>query len=98
MSRLIDADEAVKDARNRELYCKSDRNGEKLVPVNTVGDFIERYPTADPYYHAHWIPEYDIDTGIFTGYRCSRCGNKETDFKSKYCRICGARMDEKVKK
>lgn len=47
--------------------------------------------------HGHWTLEIDTDTGVITGWRCSECDNKESDFRSPYCRMCGTVMDEEVK-
>lgn len=67
--------------------------------INAAYEAIQSEPAADvaPVVHGHWISEY-IGYGV-TRYRCSRCGviigeSEIDDFgHSKYCCMCGAKMD-----
>lgn len=86
---LLDAIPPTKEDKQISLY-------------GAVADFISLVcdvPAADvaPVVHGHWISEY-IGYGV-TRYRCSRCGviigeSEIDDFgHSKYCCMCGAKMD-----
>lgn len=76
----------------------SDENCPMFIAA-TIDQVIDYEPAADvaPVVHGHWISEY-IGYGV-TRYRCSRCGviigeSEIDDFgHSKYCCMCGAKMD-----
>lgn len=76
----------------------SDENCPMFIAA-TIDQVIDYEPAADvaPVVHGHWISEY-IGYGV-TRYRCSRCGviigeSEIDDFRhSKYCCMCGAKMD-----
>lgn len=80
----------------------SDENCPMFIAA-TIDQVIDYEPAADvaPVVHGHWISEY-IGYGV-TRYRCSRCGviigeSEIDDFgHSKYCCMCGAKMDGKMR-
>ena len=51
---------------------------------------LENAPTIDPVKHGHWIV---LHTGLPVC-ECSCCSNLGSP-NSKYCSVCGAKMDEK---
>lgn len=55
----------------------------KAIPIADVAEVV----------HAHW--EYYYDSLIETNLKCSQCGYK-TNFKTKRCEVCDAKMDEEV--
>lgn len=99
MSRLIDADEilqylekqrtfAVVDCKRNNAYGKGMRDAMKI---------IKEAPTieAEPVRHGHWINVWDEnDPNISTFGRCSKCDEKSKRPLGRYCRWCGAHMDE----
>lgn len=107
MSEYIDKDAAVGEGYLQDWYIESVVGGAEPVWTEAhieelANDFIvipKDTPAADvaPVVHGHWISEY-IGYGV-TRYRCSRCGviigeSEIDDFgHSKYCCMCGAKMD-----
>lgn len=90
--RLIDADEL-------EYEVTVTKDG-KVINIVT-DDEIDKMPTveAEPIKHGHWIKPTVISGRAFDLRHCSYCNGVPcgvTD-DTKYCAICGARMDEEVK-
>ena len=48
-------------------------------------------------YTEHWILDIDNDYPVMmrTGWRCSKCGRRESYGRTPYCPYCGAKMEAK---
>ena len=86
------------------------KGDEPVYQVIAFKHEIDLIPSADvaPVRHAHWIKDEYWSEGTGMGevygyyYKCSDCGETvQGDYKEctdKYCRNCGAKMDEKLPK
>ena len=95
--RLIDADKLVRDIKLAERSMVEHPPGMFAMSTQAAIDAIniQRTVDAEPVVHAHWI-----ETDCFDDYgnrfaSCSNCGKWETVW-DKYCRECGAKMDEEA--
>ena len=100
--RLIDADklsnilsgmeEEYKAEINQDGPCDDPFSDGILSAMVTVHWQISHAPTIDavPVIHAHWIKQNGFDN-LFA---CSNCEEFAECGEDKYCRHCGARMDE----
>ena len=93
MPRLIDAEELLKHAYDSGAW-KDAETGyhQRVVDIEDIEDV----PTVDaePVRHGHWISASPLtDT-----WECSECQYNIIDeaFKTPYCPICGAKMDEEA--
>ena len=104
--RLIDADEIVRKAEHvAEMWKKSLVNAKnareqsdiarELNLFNAVSAFAKECSTIDPVKHGHWILKGNGNADCSCcGYRSSRV--YDDDNADRYCRHCGARMDENI--
>ena len=60
-----------------------------------VDRIIDGALTIDPVRHAHWIQDPDDAYHCRPFPRCSACGKRD-EHMGKFCRECGAKMDEEV--
>lgn len=69
---------------------------DERIPFETiVSDLRDAIPSADvvPVVHAKWVKRSFVSSDVF----CSECHTlettKESNYKSRYCPHCGAKMD-----
>ena len=56
-------------------------------------DMFESLPTAEK--KGRWVwKKHDEETGIDEHYFCSECGFPQGQIYTKFCAVCGARMEE----
>ena len=102
MSRLIDADELMKNIdeqlASHDGLDMFDRETVYLIGVNDVASYIVTAPTVDAesVRHGRWEKVYGDHLSM--GHRpwvvcCSVCGR--VGMESNYCPHCGAKMDSK---
>ena len=95
--RLIDAD-ALKEIISGNSYILRDSINSMNFGMfwDGIEQAIDESPTidAEPVRHGHWI-EDEIQIHIEKTYHCSECDCLAwgEDEKTRYCPICGARMD-----
>lgn len=100
MSRLIDAD-ALNAAMYHEAF-ETDTDMQKWdsgcwIRYKMFERAIKATPTieAEPVRHGHWINIWDEDDpDISTFGRCTRCNEISERPLGRYCKWCGAKMDE----
>ena len=80
--RLIDADKAIEDIKERwsEFFCPE-------CGYEVAVQFIEEQETIDPIIHAEWKEDGCL-------YKCSNCGMTNSYYSDSYCVCCGAKMDK----
>lgn len=101
MDDLISRKEAIDWVQNilaTHLYYHP-RSKSRNVPIDEVIDRLERLPFVDAVKHGRWIKHNEIKN-IYGGkyIECSECGEKyvvQYIEDEKFCRNCGARMDER---
>lgn len=112
MSDYIKRDDAIEAMENQfadimRTHKRRVTTGEKAIASDMI-ETAKMVKSADvaPVRHAHWIKEEYWSEGVGMGeiygyyYRCSNCGDsvqggyRKCD--DKYCRNCGARMDEEA--
>ena len=87
MARYIDADKAIAD-----MLFGMKGSHEQAIAIEVINDT----PTADvaEVKHGEWgdtgIEELDL---IYSGYKCSECGDIICGNMTNYCPNCGAKMD-----
>jgi hypothetical protein len=85
-------------------YDKVNGNEHFVLGIESVLEYAENLPRveAEPVVHAHWIP---VEGGgfrdmVLTISECSNCGGQVSHHgyacPDKYCKHCGAHMDEEV--
>lgn len=95
MAKYVDLDKIIANLEETVEKHKADTSKENAMTAWIFKRFIaelEKIPSTDviPVRHGHWIPMGDC--GVT---RCSCCGwSIEECIEDKYCRGCGAKMDE----
>ena len=102
--RLIDADQ-FKAKLLSFMDTKSPTPGDTECVLDGVLNLLEEQATETPVKHGHWVEGYPTDTTDY--FSCSVCNagifvdnswrvsNKDVSEIYRYCRGCGAKMDEK---
>lgn len=95
MVRLIDANEAIKKAKESDKIVRS-----SIWETGEVVEFLEGSPTVDAVevVHGRWLPTNDDNKK-----RCSRCDvihliAQYPNGQANYCPNCGAKMDGGMKR
>lgn len=86
----------VKGGKVRILYEIGEAPCRACGTMDTMEE-IDNAPTieAEPVRHGHWINIFDEnDPDISTFGRCTRCNEISKRLLGRYCRWCGAKMDE----
>ena len=95
MKKYIEIDAAKEAAHRAEV--DADYDGRRFN-AECVADALDFTPTADvaPIIHAHWVKPTVISGRAFNVPHCSHCDGVPCGVSddTKYCAICGARMDE----
>lgn len=98
--RPIDADSLLNDLNHdiRYLDAKYGGIGPASRTLMTMRAIIENRPTLEvpTTVHAHWVIGRDPDGCIFAVV-CSHCNENYGTPSDRFCRNCGAKMDEEVK-
>lgn len=96
--RPIDANAAVEKLKECVYEIDTACWGVFAVHEDDIEDAINEVPTLDyaPVVHAHWIIGRDPDGCIFAVV-CSHCNENYGTPTDRFCRNCGAKMDEEAK-
>lgn len=102
MGDLISRSALIEALHQKKSVMVAEPDGKHSVSLETVIDYIGKYPTVDavPVFHAEWEQLCDpyFSTKIPTISRCTACGKKynlgHLDYN--FCPNCGADMRKKV--